>query len=409
MILIYNLSIWFYTLIIKIAAIFNNKAKLWVNGRKNIFIKIKKSIVADTKTAWFHASSLGEFEQGRPVIEAFKKKYPDYKILLTFFSPSGYEVRKDYSEADYIFYLPADTKRNAKKFIDIINPDVVFFIKYEFWYYYLNQLNKKNIPVYIFSAIFRKNQLFFKWYGGWYRNMLKLFTKLYVQNIESQELLKSINITNTEVAGDTRFDRVYQLAKNAKEIDIIDKFTKNSTVIIAGSTWEKDEELLSQYLFYNKNIKLILAPHEIHKSHIDKICSLFKTDFVKFTEATGSNINNKRIMIIDTIGILSSLYRYGQIAYIGGGFGKGIHNTLEAATYGMPVVFGPNYKRFQEACDLINLSAGFSISNFEELKIKFDNLLNNEKILKSASEYAENYVNKMRGGTNLILAQLTIK
>ncbi len=409
MILIYNLSIWFYTLIIKIAAIFNNKAKLWVDGRKNIFIKIKKSIASDTKTAWFHASSLGEFEQGRPVIEAFKKKYPDYKILLTFFSPSGYEVQKDYSEADYIFYLPADTKRNAKKFIDIVNPDIVFFIKYEFWYHYLNQLNKKNIPVYIFSAIFRKNQLFFKWYGGWYRNMLKLFTKLYVQNIESQELLKSINITNTEVAGDTRFDRVYQLAKNAKEIDIIDKFTKNSTVIIAGSTWEKDEELLSQYLFYNKNIKLILAPHEIHKSHIDKICLLFKTDFVKFTEATDSNINNKRIMIIDTIGILSSLYRYGQIAYIGGGFGKGIHNTLEAATYGMPVVFGHNYKRFQEACDLINLSAGFSISNFEELKIKFDNLLNNEKILKSASESAENYVNKMRGGTNLILAQLTIK
>jgi 3-deoxy-D-manno-octulosonic-acid transferase len=409
MIIIYNLSIWFYTLIINIVAIFNSKAKLWVKGRKNIFKYLKNNIASDAKTAWFHASSLGEFEQGRPVIEAFKKKYPHYKILLTFFSPSGYEVRKNYAEADYIFYLPADTKYNAKKFIDIVNPDVVFFIKYEFWYHYLNQLHKKNIPVYIFSAIFRRNQLFFKWYGSWYQNMLKLFTKLYVQNIESQQLLKSINITNTEIAGDTRFDRVYQLAKNVKKIDIIDKFTEDSTVIVAGSTWEKDEELLAQYVFYNKSIKLILAPHEVHKSHIEKICLLFKNDFVKFTEATNDNIFNKRVMIIDTIGILSSLYCYGQIAYIGGGFGKGIHNTLEAATYRIPVVFGPNYKRFQEACDLINLSAGFSISNFENLKLKFDNLLNNEKLLKSASNSAINYVNEMRGGTKLILAQLTLK
>ena len=410
MILFYNFSIWFYGIAVKIVSPFNSKAKQWIVGRKNIFNKIEQSIPKNENIAWFLASSLGEFEQGRPVIEEFKIKYPNYKILLTFFSPSGYEIRKNYTGADYIFYLPIDSKRNATKFIKIVNPKIVFFIKYEFWFHYLKQLHKKQIPTYIFSSIFREKQLFFKWYGAWYRQMLTFFTKIYVQETNSKELLAKININNVEIGGDTRFDRVYDLAKNAKPIELIEQFTQDSFTVIAGSTWDKDEEIIAEYIHNstNKNIKWIIAPHETHKLHIDKIEKLFKLPLLKFSEANTQNINSAQILIIDSIGILSSLYRYGNIAYIGGGFGNGIHNTLEAATYGLPVIFGPNYKRFREACDLIDISSGFSISNLTEFKTTLNNLINDKLLREKASNSAKLYVNKMRGGTEKIISQLSI-
>lgn len=409
MTLFYNLSISLYTFAITIASLFNKKAKQWRNGRKNILNKIKLTIPADSPLAWFHASSLGEFEQGRPVIEAFRQKHPEYKILLTFFSPSGYEIRKNYEGADYIFYLPVDSKKNAKEFINHINPSIVFFVKYEFWNHYLKQLKKHNIPTYIFSAIFREKQLFFKWYGGWYQNILKCFTHLYVQNEQSKKLLETIGIKNVTVGGDTRFDRVYKLAKAAKPQTLIEQFSNNSTTIICGSTWEKDEEIIAQYAQNTKHkLKWIIAPHEIHKSHINKIESLFKLPLLKFSEANSENINTAQVLIIDSIGLLSSLYRYGNIAYIGGGFGVGIHNTLEAATYGLPVVFGPNYQRFQEACDLISFSAGFSISNLENFNAIVDSMINDDNLRTNSGKSAQNYVEKMTGGTNIILNDLTL-
>ncbi len=409
MILIYNFTLFLYSILVKFASLFNPKAKQWVEGRKNIFARIHKSLENNEDIAWFHVSSLGEFEQGRPVIEGFREKYPNFKIFLTFFSPSGYEIRKNYEGADYIFYLPVDSKRNAKKLIQLINPKVAFFVKYEFWFHYLNELNKNNIPTYIFSAIFREKQLFFKWYGGWYRKLLKCFTHLYVQNEQSKKLLAKLELNNVTVGGDTRFDRVFDLAKNAKPIELIEQFTKNSTTIICGSTWEKDEELIAQYALDNsKNLKWIIAPHEIHESHIAKIVSLFKLPLLKFSEANTENINDVTILLINNIGILSSLYRYGSLAYIGGGFGVGIHNTLEAATFGLPVVFGPHYKRFQEACDLIEISAGFSIENYTNFVATFNSLLENDDLRKKSSDLAHNYVNKMRGGTKIILNELKL-
>ncbi len=406
MVLFYNISIWFYGVAIRTASLFNNKARQWVSGRKNIFANISDALKGDEKIVWFHVSSLGEFEQGRPVIEGFKEKYPDYKILLTFFSPSGYEIRKDYKGADYIFYLPIDSKRNASLFIDIVQPKIVFFVKYEFWFHYLNLLKKRSIPTYIFSAIFREKQLFFKWYGGWYRKMLTFFNKIYVQNQESKDLLASINITKVEVAGDTRFDRVYALAKNAAPINLIAQFANSGFVVIAGSTWEKDEEIIARYAHkYPDKIKWIIAPHEIHKSHIAKIEALFKLPTLKFSDADTQNIQQTNILIIDSIGILSSLYRYGKISYIGGGFGKGIHNTLEAVTYGLPVIFGPNYKRFKEACDLINISSGYPISNFHEFETTINTLVGDEAHRQKAGKLASSYVDSMRGGTKTILSQ----
>lgn len=408
MVLLYNISIQAYTVLVRIASPFNKKAKYWVEGRRNIFNRIEQSLNENENIAWFHASSLGEFEQGRPVMEAFKLKYPNYKILLTFFSPSGYEVRKNYEGADYIFYLPVDSKRNALKFIKTVKPKVVFFVKYEFWFHYLNQLNKSKIPTYIFSSIFREKQLFFRWYGVWYRKMLAFFTKIFVQDLNSKQLLDKVNISNVEIGGDTRFDRVYALAKNAKPIKLIEEFAKDNFIVIAGSTWERDEEIIAEYAHKNQNIKWIIAPHEIHSAHIEKIVKIFKTPLLKLSEATIESVVDAKVLVVDSIGVLSSLYRYGNIAYIGGGFGKGIHNTLEAATYGMPVIFGPNYNRFREACDLIELSSGFSVSNYNEFELTIVKLINNDLLREESGKSALNYVNKMRGGTEKIISQLTV-
>ncbi len=407
--LIYNIGVQFYVALIYVTSIANSKAKSWILGRKNIFHKIKEQVNTEKNTAWFHVSSLGEFEQGKPVIEAFRSKYPNYQIILTFFSPSGYEIRKNYEGADAVFYLPTDSAKNAKRFIQLVKPKIAFFVKYEYWYHYLNELNKNKVPTYIFSAIFRKNQLFFKWYGSWYRKMLCNFELLFVQNQESLELLKSIGVTNVEVGGDTRFDRVYQISKESKEIIEIEQFCNGNKVIVAGSTWEKDEQILENYMrTLGDNIKLILAPHEIHPSNIQRIQKLFNEKCICFSEKESSLMKDAQVLIIDSIGLLSSLYRYGQVAFIGGGFGTGIHNTLEAATYGIPVVFGPKYHKFQEAKDLIKENAAFTIQNQEEFNTVLNNLLKNDLERQKYGDSALNYVNKMRGGTQLLLERIAI-
>jgi 3-deoxy-D-manno-octulosonic-acid transferase len=407
---LYNLGIRLYTITIHLAALLNPKARQWVKGRKNIFKTIKASLTGKEKVAWFHASSLGEFEQGRPVIEAFRKKYPAYTIVLTFFSPSGYEIRKNYQGADFIFYLPADTPANAKRFCELVNPRVAFFIKYEFWYNYLSELHQRQIPVYIFSAIFRPQQLFFKSYGSWYRKVLTYFTRIFVQDVHSQALLTRIGIENVEVGGDTRFDRVYDLVSQAKELPLIEKFVDGSKVIVAGSTWHKDEDLLVAYMNEaSRHTKLIIAPHEVHKANIDRLEQLCDGMAIKYSEAENADLAKAKILIIDSIGLLSSLYRYGQIGYIGGGFGKGIHNTLEAATYGVPVVFGPKYSKFLEARQLIDLGAASTFRLYEEMKDIFDMLFAYPEQRISAGKAAANFVNDTRGGTALLMAHLAEK
>ncbi len=426
--LIYSIIIRIYYSSIIIASLFNNKAKLWLRGRKNLFTKIKEQVNPREKIAWFHCASLGEFEQGRPVIEKFQVKFPQYKILLTFFSPSGYEIRKNYKHADYIFYLPYDFKTNAKRFIELTNPQIVFFIKYEFWHNYLKILHKKNIPTYLISAIFRKNQLFFKWYGGWYRKMLKYFTYLFVQNEYSKQLLLSIGITNVSVSGDTRFDRVHTIAQQSKKLPLIELFKQEKITVIAGSTWEKDEEILIKYinstnppLPFGKGpglptealakvgdglVKFIIAPHEITSENINRICKSIKKDTLKYSKANEQNIINARILIIDNIGMLSSLYKYGSLAYIGGGFGKSIHNILEPASFGLPILFGPNYHKFQEAENLVELKGAYAINNYSELKIIIAQLASDKRLLLKSGQISKNYVDTYRGATDRIIKKI---
>lgn len=404
MILFYNLSIFFYSLLVRFASLFNPKAKQWVQGRKDILKKIAEAVEGETNLVWFHSASLGEFEQGRPVIEAFKVKYRDYKIVLTFFSPSGYEIRKNYEGVDYVFYLPADTKRNAKEFIRLIDPKMVFFIKYEFWYHYLNQLRKKEVPTYIFSTIFRPNQMFFKPWGALYRRILNAFTHFFVQNEESIELLKGIGFENVSLAGDTRFDRVYSIAKQAKVLPQLEDFAQNRPVMIAGSTWPKDEENIIRYINTSANdYKYIIAAHEVDESHIKNIVSAIEKPYVRFTSATKAEIDAAEVLVVDCIGVLSSMYRYGDISYIGGGFGRGIHNTLEAACYGMPVIFGPNYHKFKEAKDLIDLKGAHSYEKCETLNTLLDNYHMDVDKRKKSGNNSKNYVDEMRGATDKIL------
>ncbi len=406
MVFFYSLGLQFYYLAILVASLFNRKARLWIKGRKGIFDKIREKVRSENNIFWFHASSLGEFEQGRTLIETIKNKNKSVKILLTFFSPSGYEIRKNYKTADYIFYLPLDTKKNALKLIKSVNPTKVFFIKYEFWYHYLNQLEIKNIPVYLISANFRQNQVFFRWYGGWFRKILQKFTHIFVQNKKSESLLKQIGIDNVTVTGDTRFDRVAEIAKQTKRIEITEKFRHGSQVIIAGSTWDKDEEILVEFINSSStDIKYIIAPHEIHESSIQRIIKSINKPVIRFSSATLANINDYRVLIIDNIGMLSSLYRYADIAYIGGGFGAGIHNILEAATFGLPVVFGPNYGKFQEAVDLVESGGAFPVNNYSTLKIQIENLLGKSG-KNEAGKIAREYVLKNQGATRKIIHTL---
>ncbi len=401
---IYSCGIRIYYLGILAASLFNKKAKQWLAGRKGLIKKIAQTIDQGNQIIWFHAASLGEFEQGRPVMEAIRKDYPDYKLLVTFFSPSGYEIRKNYSGADYIFYLPLDTARNASKFIEIVQPVKVFFVKYEYWYHYLKILHQKKMPVYLISAIFRSNQVFFRWYGGWYRKMPGYFNHIFVQNDDSLNLLKKYGITHTSKSGDTRFDRVAEISRQTRTIAVVEKFCNSKTTVICGSTWEKDEEILLKYINQSEDaLKFIIAPHEIHESHIQRIISGLEKPYILYSEATAVNVTGKQVLIINNIGMLSSLYKYGQCAYIGGGFGVGIHNILEAAAFHLPVVFGPNYHKFREAVDLIQLKGAFCIHDFSELSTVFNSFLGNEEKRLKAGNIAGKYVADNQGATSEIM------
>ncbi|MET0572956.1 MAG: glycosyltransferase N-terminal domain-containing protein [Pedobacter agri] len=408
MLLLYILGIRLYNLIISIFALFNNKAKLFINGRKNLFQDIENQVNSNQKHIWFHFASLGEFEQGRPVLEKLKAVYPEKKIVVTFFSPSGYEIRKNYALAD-VFYLPIDTAQNAKRFLNLVNPEMAIFTKYEFWHFYFKELNTWKIPLYVISGIFRPSQAFFKWYGGFYRSILKSVTYFFVQNEESKILLNSIGLNNTVVSGDTRFDRVYENAQTPRSLPEIENFIGDSPVLVCGSTWPEDEKLLSILPEKYPNWRFIVAPHEIHESHIDSIEKQFPVGNMRFSvlasllKAGNTPIPNVQVLIIDNIGMLSSLYRYGKVAYVGGGFGAGIHNTLEAAAFSLPVIFGPKYDKFQEATDLIAIGAAKSVSSADELLNAFDSFLKNDQAANAAKKYVED----KKGATEIILHQIS--
>ncbi len=405
----YYLALKIYEIIICFFSNFNKKARFFRKGRKNIFEKIEKNVPKSEKKIWFHCASMGEFEQALPLIEIIKTEFPEMKILLTFFSPSAYEIRKNYKNADYIFYLPLDFKKNAKKFIELTNPYLVFFIKYEFWFYYLKILKEKKIPVYLISGIFREDQIFFKNYGKWFANILRNFTHIFVQNKISLKLLEKIKIKNVTIAGDTRFDRVSDIVKINKNFDLIEKFKDNKKILIAGSTWKEDEEILIKYINNTKkNLKFIIAPHEIHKENINRILKKIKISKIAYSQANEKNIKNKNVLIIDNIGMLSSIYKYGEISYVGGAFGKGLHNILEPATFGMAIFFGIKYKKFQEAIDLINLKAAFSIKNFENFERKINEILENKNLLEESSRISKNYIIENLGGTKKILKKIAI-
>jgi len=403
---IYSAAIRLYGLGIFAASFFNPKARLWIRGRKGILHQIEDK-VKNNCVIWFHAASLGEFEQGRPVMEEIRHRYPVYTILLTFFSPSGYEIRKNFGGADYVFYLPLDTKQNAARFISMIKPVMAIFIKYEFWYHYLFQLHKNQIPVYLISGIFRPGQIFFQWYGKWFRKMLSYFDHLFVQNPESLALLHSLSVNNVTLAGDTRFDRVRQIAASTHEIPVAARFKGDHLCIVAGSTWPGDEDLLIRYInSCNEMVKLILAPHEIHEEHIRRIIQQLKRSCVRFSEAKDNTVPDKQVLIIDNIGLLSSLYRYGDIAFIGGGFGKGIHNILEAATFGLPVLFGPNYVKFNEAVELAGLGGAVSVAGMDELQSCLNHWLSDKADRLRSGLVSKEFVHQKAGATSVILNQL---
>ena len=400
---VYSVVISLYLVAIRIAAIFNKKARLMVEGHKQTFTILRDRLVPGEKYLWFHAASLGEFEQGRPLMERIREKYPQYKILLTFFSPSGYEVRKNYEGADIICYLPIDTPINAKRFVKTVRPAMTFFIKYEFWQNYMKMLQKYEVPIYSVCSIFRPNQVFFRWYGGQYYKVLTRITQFFVQNERSKELLATLNIHNALVVGDTRFDRVKQISEQAKQLPIIEAFKQDSQVLVAGSSWEPDEDLIIPYFNDLKNWKLILAPHVVSDSHIKNIISKLNCKVVRYTEATAENVKDAKCLLIDCYGLLSSVYRYGDISYVGGGFGVVIHNLLEAAIYGIPVVFGPNNQRFQEAQDLKACGGGFEISDVDSFTKCMDRLIRNSEELKESGNAAGTYVNSRIGATELIM------
>lgn len=403
---LYNLGIRAYSAAIRLASVSNKKAALWIQGRKNIRQTIRQIERGNERLVWFHAASLGEFEQGRPVMEALKQAQPQTKILLTFFSPSGYEVRKNYQGADYILYLPADTPPNARFFVSHFHPDAAIFIKYEFWYNYLHELHKHHIPVYSISAIFRREQPFFRPWGNLHRQMLNFFTRLFVQDRESIDLLASIGIKNTEQTGDTRFDRVKQIADQAGGVEKVEKFLNGSPAVVCGSTWPPDEDLLFSYINqYTGAYKWIIAPHEIGENHLKSILEKCKKKSVRYTEET-ADFANAEVLIIDCIGLLSSIYRYGKAAYIGGGFGAGIHNTLEAAVYGIPVIFGPKYQKFKEAIALIENGGAFSIQNGTELDGLLDSFTGTPPVAEIAGQKAAAYVKSQLGATESIMKYL---
>ncbi|WP_315281039.1 glycosyltransferase N-terminal domain-containing protein [Prevotella pallens] len=420
--MLYNIIMYIYQAGIAIYSHFNEKVKkMWI-GERAAFGVLQKQVEPNAKYIWFHAASLGEFEQGRPLIEKIKKEYPNYKILLTFFSPSGYEVRKNYEQADIVTYLPIDTVANAQRFLRIVRPVMAFFIKYEFWYNYLHILRHRNIPVYSVSSIFRPNQIFFRPYGRQYAAVLKCFSHFFVQNDLSKSLLAKIGINNVTVVGDTRFDRVLQIKDNSKKLPLVDKFIGNQDVklangvtnslhrvFVAGSSWLPDEEIFIKYFNEHNDWKLIIAPHIIADTHLRQILQLLKgKKVVLYTEATETNVADADVLVINCFGLLSSIYHYGDVAYVGGGFGAGIHNVLEAAVWGIPVVFGPNNKRFAEAQGLLASGGGFEIDNYEKFALIMDRFYSDKAFLQNSGNTAGSFVKQLSGATNKVFSDIKL-
>ena len=405
----YNLVIYMYLLGVAIYSRFNEKVRKMWHGEREAFKILREKVDTNAKYVWFHAASLGEFEQGRPLMEQLRKDHPEYKILLTFFSPSGYEVRKNYDGADIITYLPLDTITNARRFLRTVRPVMAFFIKYEFWYNYLHILKHRNVPVYSVSSIFREDQVFFKWYGRQYGRVLNCFTHFFVQNEISKELLAKIGITNATVVGDTRFDRVLQIKEAAKQLPLVEAFVKDAPqVFVAGSSWPPDEEIFIKYFNEHKNWKLIIAPHVIGEDHLKQIEKLLEgRNVIRYTEATEANAQDAEVLIINCFGLLSSIYHYGQVAYVGGGFGVGIHNLLEAAVWDVPVFFGPNNQKFQEAQGL-KLSGGFEISNYDEFAAQMDRFATDSDYLQGQGRKAGHFVKGQSGATHKVLSVVAL-
>jgi len=385
---------------------------MWSMGRKDIFFRIgealgEKNEASYNRIAWFHCASLGEFEQGRPVIEQFRSQYPDFRIFLTFYSPSGYEVRKNYQEADFIFYLPADTKKNAERFISLVNPEMVFFVKYDYWYNYLRSLDHRKIPVYFLSAVFRPGQYFFQWYGKWFREKLRSVRWFFLQDEDSAKLLNGIGINSHSVTGDTRFDRVDAVLKDLHVFPLVERFRGNSKIILGGSTWPADEQLLISAMGnIDEKVKFIIAPHETGPSRVSSLVAQLPLPCIKYTELKNENMDQYRILVIDCIGILAHLYQYATVAYIGGGFGTGIHNILEAAVFGVPVIFGPNYSSFREAKELISLGGAFCIHDQARFNQTINYLLTGSDAFNKTSDICRNFVQDNKGATERIMEKI---
>lgn len=400
----YDLIMSLYAGIIRLVGLRYEKARLWSEGRRDLFSRMREKIDPRERIIWLHVASLGEFEQGRPLIEALRESHPEYRILLTFFSPSGYEIRKNYAGADYIFYLPIDTRKQVRQFLDIAHPEVVIFVKYEFWLNFLTELRRRRIRTFVVSAIFRRNSVFFRFYGGLWRKALKTFEVLFVQNEESKSLLAELGYPNTVVAGDTRFDRVAKIAREAKQVPMIERFKGDKQLFIAGSTWGPDEELLLPLMNDNPELKFVIAPHEMDEGRIERLMRETRGGAVRYTQCDDkSSFEGKQLLILDTVGLLASVYGYATWGYIGGGFGVGIHNTLEAATFGLPIAFGPKYEKFKEARDLVAIGAARSITTYEELKAWFAPLRDDEKHLTKSSRLARDYTLSHQGATETIL------
>ncbi len=405
MLFLYNLIVQIAGFLLKIIALFSPKIKLFVEGRKVVFPTLEQKIKPNDRTIWFHAASLGEYEQGLPVIEKIKKKFPLHKIVVTFFSPSGYEVRKNNNVADITVYLPLDTKKNAQEFLKIVHPDLVFFIKYEYWLNYLSELKNQNTPTYLISGILRENQMFFKWYGGFYRKALDAFTYFFVQNENSKKLLLQLGKTNVAVSGDTRFDRVAAILEKDNALDFIANFKNDTLTIVIGSSWPKDEHLIVDFINSNNyNVKFIIAPHNIKEEQIQQLKNSITRKTILFSEKENAALAEYDVLIINTIGILTKIYSYADIAYVGGGFGNpGVHNILEPATFGVPIVIGPNYSHFAEATALVNLEGCTSVSNKKELDAAFTNLILNEVERQEKGHISSTFVQMNKGATNMIM------
>lgn len=401
---LYNFGLMLYVWAVRLAAPRLPKARLWYEGRKDLFRRMAEAIDPAARVVWIHVASLGEFEQGRPIIEQIRKTHPEYKILLTFFSPSGYEIRKNYKGVDYVFYLPIDTPRNARRFLDIAHPEIAIFVKYEFWLNLLAELRRRQTRTYIVSAIFRHNSVFFRFYGGMWRQALESFDVLFVQNEESKKLLSELGFDNVLVAGDTRFDRVAEIARAAKRIDIVERFKGDNRLFVAGSTWGPDEELLIRLANDNPGIKFLIAPHEMDEVRIERLMDECRGGALRYTQCTPrTGYGSRQVLILDTMGMLASAYGYATWSYIGGGFGDGIHNTLEAATFGLPVAFGPNFQKFKEARDLVTLGAARSVTDYEQLRTWFIPLRDNEEFLQKTRRIAKDYTTRHQGATNIIV------